>query len=118
MLFNDAARRQASAWRNKDPWYNQVQHYASLEGEQLQLYRTISIIGLLLAAVILVEKISTFMYKEFRKPGPDGKLYITPEGWSNLSGFCVDLILQVHVAGDGQSDWPVMIAIGTSIVCT
>lgn len=72
----------------------------------------------MLAAVILVEKISTFLYKEFRKPGPDGELYITPEGRSNLSGFFVDLILQVHVAGDGQSDWPVMIAIGASIVCT
>jgi hypothetical protein len=76
-------------------WSIQVQHYASLEGEQLRLYRTISIVGLVLAAVILVEKIITFLYKEFRKPGPGGKLYITAEGWRNLEGFFVDLLIQV-----------------------
>lgn len=78
----------------------QVQHYASLEGDQLHQYRVVSIVGLVLAVVILVEKILTSQHKEFRKPGPDGELIMTMEGRSNLQGFVVDFLIQVQDSGN------------------
>lgn len=42
----------------------EVRHFQSLEGEHLQTYRNICIIGYLMAALILIEKVVTVLHKD------------------------------------------------------
>jgi hypothetical protein len=72
-----------------------VQHYASLEGEELRQFEIVSFTGLALAVVILLEKIATFAHLQLRKPDKTGRIVITPEGRNNIQGFIVDLVIQV-----------------------
>ena len=57
-----------------------VAHFASLEGENLERYRTVSTIGLLLAVIIVIEKIITVMHKDFQQ---------------EKRALAVDLVIQV-----------------------
>ena len=59
----------------------EVKHFQSLEGDMLDMYRWVSIVGFILAAVILAEKIVTLRYKD--------------DVASEVPGFVVDLIVQV-----------------------
>ena len=58
----------------------EVKHFQSLEGDQLKRYKAVSIIGFVLAAVILIEKICTIYHTNVRE---------------NLLVFAVDMLLQV-----------------------
>ena len=59
----------------------EVKHFQSLEGDMLDMYRWVSIVGFILAAVILAEKIVTLRYKD--------------DVAAEVPGFVVDLIVQV-----------------------
>ena len=58
-----------------------VKHFQSLEGALLDEYRAVSIFGLVLAAVILVEKVYT--------------LTLSDNWREDMSGFVLDLLVQV-----------------------
>ena len=58
----------------------EVKHFQSLEGDQLERYKVVSILGFVLAAVILIEKIYTIYHTNVRE---------------NLLVFAVDVLLQV-----------------------
>ncbi len=57
-----------------------VEHFASLEGDALARYRTVCIVGFVLAGVITIEKIVTVLGKDFKE---------------EFLGFLVDMVVQV-----------------------
>jgi len=59
-----------------------VQHFQSLEGDDLEMYKNIIILGFVLAAVILAEKVATVYHKNTHRTRV-------------LLGLAVDLVVQV-----------------------
>ena len=57
-----------------------VEHFASLEGDALESYKTICIVGFVLAGVITIEKIVTVLGKDFKE---------------ERLGFVCDMVVQV-----------------------